>query len=253
MCTRTLICSTKFAPPRKVEQIRDRVLICTRVLLHKTPFIWPNTPQVQIYTLGVYLHWGVYCAYKRGFRSNCTYVITSCVHVRNLHLEQMCTRVLICSTEFAPPTKVEQIRTWMQICTRMHFHKTPFTWPKYTPVANLHQGVYLHRGVYCAHKRDFYLPNDELRVSSNAYESITIQSRCLSMHHEFVASQQRIFESGSRSPKSWTVQNFSHEGKCKGYLFNLGSVQKSPPGMDGQLISSRAHSACHNLPGRNCW
>ena len=31
-----------------------------------------------------------------------------------------------CSTEFATPTKVEQIRTWMQICNRVHFHKTPF-------------------------------------------------------------------------------------------------------------------------------
>ena len=26
-----------------------------------------NTPQVQIYTPGVYLHRGVYCAYERGF------------------------------------------------------------------------------------------------------------------------------------------------------------------------------------------
>ena len=40
-----------------------------------------------MYTPGVNLHWGVYCAYERGLRSNCIYVITSYVHVRNLHLE----------------------------------------------------------------------------------------------------------------------------------------------------------------------
>ena len=47
---------------------------------------------------------------------------------------------LICSTEFAPPTKVEQISTRVQICTGVHFHKAPFIWPKYTPGANLHPG-----------------------------------------------------------------------------------------------------------------
>ena len=67
MCIRVLICSTKFAPHTKVEQIRTRVLICTQVHFHKTPFIWPKNTQVQIYTPGVYLHRGVYCAYKRGF------------------------------------------------------------------------------------------------------------------------------------------------------------------------------------------
>ena len=30
-----------------------------------------NTPQVQIYTPGVYLHRGVYCAYERGLDSVC--------------------------------------------------------------------------------------------------------------------------------------------------------------------------------------
>ena len=29
-----------------------------------------NTPQVQIYTPGVYLHRGVYCAYERGFKTH---------------------------------------------------------------------------------------------------------------------------------------------------------------------------------------
>ena len=68
MCTRVLICSSVFAPPTKVEQIRTRVLICTRVHFHKTRLHDQNTPQVQIYTPGVYLHRGVYCAYERGFR-----------------------------------------------------------------------------------------------------------------------------------------------------------------------------------------
>ena len=68
-------------------------------------------------------------------------------------LGQMCIRVIICPTEFAPPTKVEQIRTRMQICTRVHFHKTPFIWPKYTQVQIYTPGVYLHRGVYYAYKR----------------------------------------------------------------------------------------------------
>ena len=58
----------------------------------------------------------------------------------------MCTRMLICSTVFAPPTKVEQIRTRVLICTRVHFHKTSFTWPKYTPGANLHHGFSLTSG-----------------------------------------------------------------------------------------------------------
>ena len=68
MCTRVLICSTEFAPTTKVEQIRTRVLICTRVHFHKHRLYDQNTPQVQIYTLGVYLHRSVYCAYKRGLR-----------------------------------------------------------------------------------------------------------------------------------------------------------------------------------------
>ena len=51
---------------------------------------------------------------------------SSCVHVRNLQLGANVHPELICSTEFAPPTKVEQIRTRVLICTRVHFHKTPF-------------------------------------------------------------------------------------------------------------------------------
>ena len=53
MCTRVLICSTVFAPPTKVEQIRIRVQICTRVHFHKKHRLHDqNTPQVQIYTPG---------------------------------------------------------------------------------------------------------------------------------------------------------------------------------------------------------
>ena len=51
----------------------------------------------------------------QNLRSNFTYVITCCVHVRNLHPGVNVHLVLICSTKFAPPGKVEQIRT------RMHF------------------------------------------------------------------------------------------------------------------------------------
>ena len=70
----------------------------------------------------------------------------------------MCTRVLICSTEFAPPTKVEQIRIRVLICTRVHFHKTPFIWPKYTPGANLHPGCIFAPGcILCILPQHQYL------------------------------------------------------------------------------------------------
>ena len=95
--------------------------------------------------------WVIY----QNLRSNCTYVITNCVHVRNMHPSANLHRVLICSTEFAPPTKVEQISTRVQICTGVHFNKAPFTWPKYTQVQIYTPGVYLHRGVYCAYERGF--------------------------------------------------------------------------------------------------
>ena len=71
MCTRVLNCSTVFAPPTKVEQIRIRVqdgcksapgCIFIKHRLHDQ-----ITSQVQIYTAGVYLHRGVYCAYERSF------------------------------------------------------------------------------------------------------------------------------------------------------------------------------------------
>ena len=67
----------------------------------------------------------------------CDNKLRSCAQ---FHLGQICTWVLICSTEFAPPTKEEQNRTRVLICTRVHFHKTPFIGPKYTPGANLHPG-----------------------------------------------------------------------------------------------------------------
>ena len=58
---------------------------------------------------------------------------------------QMCTRVLFCSTELAPPGKVEQIRTQMQICTQVHFHKTPLH-DQNTPHVQIYTtDVYLHR------------------------------------------------------------------------------------------------------------
>ena len=52
--------------------------------------------------------------------SNCTYVITSCVHVRNLLLGANVHPGANLLHRIAPPTKVEQI------CTRVHFHNTPF-------------------------------------------------------------------------------------------------------------------------------
>ena len=73
MCTRVLICCTVFTPPTNVEQIRTRVQICTGCIFIKHRLHDQNTPQVQIYTPGVYLHWGVYCAYERGFR--CPYPV----------------------------------------------------------------------------------------------------------------------------------------------------------------------------------
>ena len=50
------------------------------------------------------------------------------------------------------PRKVEQIRTRMQFC-RVHFHKTPFSWPKYTQVLIYTLCVYFHGGANCAFKR----------------------------------------------------------------------------------------------------
>ena len=70
ICTQVLICSTEFAPPTKVEQISTRVQICKSApgcFFIKHRLHDQNTSQVQIYTPGVYLHWGVYCAYERGF------------------------------------------------------------------------------------------------------------------------------------------------------------------------------------------
>ena len=63
MRTRVLICSTEFAPPTKVEQIRKLAPGCIFI---KHSLYDQNTPQVQIYTPGVYLHRGVYSAYERG-------------------------------------------------------------------------------------------------------------------------------------------------------------------------------------------
>ena len=62
MCTQVLICSTEFAPPTKVNLFAPGCIFIKHRLYDQ------NTPQVQNYTPGVYLHRGVYCAYKRGFR-----------------------------------------------------------------------------------------------------------------------------------------------------------------------------------------
>ena len=85
----------------------------------------------------------------QNLRSNCTYVITNCVHVRNLHpganlhpdanlLHRICTTYKGC--RFAPGC--------IFIKHRLHDQNTPQV-QIYTP------GVYLHRGVYCAYERGF--------------------------------------------------------------------------------------------------
>ena len=73
MCTQLLICSAEFAPPNLHHLQRWSKLApgcrfapgCIFIMhrLHDQ-----NTPQVQIYTPGVYLHRGVYCAYERGLK-----------------------------------------------------------------------------------------------------------------------------------------------------------------------------------------
>ena len=69
ICTRVLICSTEFAPPTKVEQISTRgCRFAPGCIFIKHRLYDQNTPQVQIYTPGVYLHRVVYCAYERGLR-----------------------------------------------------------------------------------------------------------------------------------------------------------------------------------------
>ena len=79
MCTRVLICSTEFAPPTEVEQIRKFAPGCIFIKhrLHDQ-----NTPKVQIYTPGVYLHQGVYCAYERGFSDCCVALLLENVSQR---------------------------------------------------------------------------------------------------------------------------------------------------------------------------
>ena len=50
-------------------------------------------------------------------------------------------------------------------------------------------------------------PN-ELTIPTNAYESITIQLRCLRMHYEFVTNQLRFLESGVRGQNFEQLQTF---------------------------------------------
>ena len=51
-------------------------------------------------------------------------------------------------------------------------------------------------------------PN-ELIIPTNAYESITIQLRCLRMHYEFVTNQLRFLESGVRGQYFEQLQTFA--------------------------------------------
>ena len=51
-------------------------------------------------------------------------------------------------------------------------------------------------------------PN-ELTIPTNAYESITIQLRCLRMHYEFATNQLRFLESGVRGQNFEQLQTFA--------------------------------------------
>ena len=58
-----------------------------------------NTPQVQIYTPGVYLRWGVYCAYERGFEETkasfiCTIYIPVQINTQGVNLHLGCILVI---------------------------------------------------------------------------------------------------------------------------------------------------------------
>ena len=69
MCTRVLICSTIFVPPTKVEQIRTLRKFAPGCIFLKHRLHDQNTLPVQIYTPGVFLHRGVYCAYEQGLKT----------------------------------------------------------------------------------------------------------------------------------------------------------------------------------------
>ena len=72
-------------------------------------------------------------------------------------------------------------------------------------------------------------PN-ELIIPTNAYESITIQLRCLIMHYEFVTNQLRILESGVRGQYFEQLQTFATNSRS---LKNWLRIQKN------QLRTSR--------------
>ena len=93
----------------------------------------------------IYNIWVIY----PNLRSNCTYVITSCVHVRNLHLGAN----VHSGANLLHRRKVEQIRTRCKLAPACIFIKHPLH-DQNTPQVQIYTpGVYLHRGVYCAYER----------------------------------------------------------------------------------------------------
>ena len=77
-------------------------------------------------------------------------------------------------------------------------------------------------------------PN-ELIITTNAYESITIQLRCLRMHYEFVTNQLRFLESGVRGQYFEQLQTFATNSRSFKNWKNWLRIQKN------QLRTSRTH------------
>ena len=68
MCTRVLICSPNLHHLQRWSKFAPGCKSAPGCIFIKHCLYDQNTPQVQIYTLGVNLHRGVYYAYTRGFR-----------------------------------------------------------------------------------------------------------------------------------------------------------------------------------------
>ena len=75
-------------------------------------------------------------------------------------------------------------------------------------------------------------PN-EFIIPTNAYESITIQLRCLRMHYELVTNQLRFFESGVRGQYFEQLQTFATNSRSFKNWKNWLRIQKN------QLRTSR--------------
>ena len=164
----------------------------------------------------------------------------------------MCTRVLICSTEFAPPTKVEQIRTRVLICTSVHFHKTPFIkfMTKIHPRCKFTPRVYICTGVYIVHMNEAL--DGRLMVTVNFIIFLTMHCSasdlrlkdlsCLMDTRDHITSQQN---SKLYSFVTCTCKRVHLKGWCQyrdmSFLFNplVPNVISGPYQLDESISNLR--------------